>query len=443
MVYSLSPDLGGAIPRAGTLVPARRGIRRHAGRFARHVPGPVRTRRCPGRILVGRGRRVPDPATGAARRAAGAHRHGQGLDRRRRVERRAPVQQWPALQGPLPVGRRPLADRPLAGAGVVEPDGFPGGAGCGADDRGVVCGLEHTGLICRPRVRDSDQCSTPGQHAKHRLLRRPRAQHRQGSRLAAWARASWPSPRRLHTIRHERREADFEINAITHEGRRTGRSNAAYDLPSTFTHEFRPLASTPARAALTSVMTIAVRGSDASCLVRAPVRLGPFIAAHGTHRAGGGRPGKPLSSRSSARSRGKSADQAFGAEQIRADIVPARRQQHAGSARAAPSRDAARGHLGDRPTGSDGATTVRLERLPPGLYRIEATVDGQAACDRLTSCGRRAPGGPGPGTFVSRASCRSRFPGGLRGNVRFTLPQSRHLKLVNTTCAARRGGSSP
>jgi hypothetical protein len=83
---------------------------------------------------------------------------------------------------------------------------------------------------------------------------------------------------------------------------------------------------------------------------------------------------------------------------------------------------------GDRPTGSDGATTVRFERLPPGLYRIEVTVDGQLVRPVPIVRVGEVPEAAAPALSFAGVTPQP-LPAGVRGNLRFTLPQSTHLKL--------------
>ena len=119
----------------------------------------------------------------------------------------------------------------------------------------------------------------------------------------------------------------------------------------------------------------------------------------------------------------------LGAEQIRADIVPL-----AGNSMPAPLEPQLAvmplvATYGDRPTGSDGATTVRFERLPPGLYRIEVTVDGQLVRPVPVVCpasSRR----PRPRCFRLRGRhAAATPPRACAGKCVSTLPQSTHLKL--------------
>ena len=178
---------------------ARRALRRDAGRLAGHVPGTVRARRRAGRVVVRRGHRVPHPATGPARRAPGPQRHGEGVDRRRRLERRRSVHERPALPRPLPVGGDRWPNGAPADARVAQPRGLPGRRRRGADARRLVRRLEHARVVRAARVRGADQRRgrTPrgGRPARGR-----RAQH---GALADDAgrtrRASSPSPGRSST----------------------------------------------------------------------------------------------------------------------------------------------------------------------------------------------------------------------------------------------------
>jgi hypothetical protein len=434
-VESVDPELSGASPDQGTIVTvrgARFGAVQGASRvtfqgFFERIDAPVVSWaddvilcRVPAPGLLG----VPQVLTGTVKvwTPEGGWSDGDPFTGGPRFR---VLYQWAGdawRPGNLPV------------AVYVNPQGFPWGAATGP----VVAGA-------------LERWNVPGSYAKffYRGLTQAEAgPHRaNGARSGddrntvrwrtpwphnpAWLAVTWS---RIDTLTYERQETDLEVNgehyrwSLDAEGERD-----AWDLPSTLAHEFGHWMRLGHTQSIASVMLpffgpgerrrdLSVSdGYGASWIypsygtIEAPAAVADGSAVEVRVRArdreGRARPGL-VASAIVVRARPLSPGAA-----LPGPIDPALTTAPVVIAPAEASTDV------------DGWTTVRLTGLPAGNYRIEASVDDALVRPAPLVTVGTPPAQAGPALALAGVSPQP-LSGGVRGVVRFSLPQSTHVELA-------------
>ncbi len=436
-VDSVDPGLSGASPDQATIVTLR-GARFGAeqgdarvtfqGLFAR-IDAPVISWaddvircRVPAPGLLG----VPQVLTGALKvwTAAGGWSDGDPFvgGPRFRVLYQWAGDAWRPGNLPVPV--------------YVNPEGFPWGAAVGPV---VAAALE--------------RWNVPGSYA--RLFYRGLTQAEAGPHRANGARSgddrntvrwrtTWPhNPAwlavtwsRIDTLTYERQETDLEINgehyrwSLHAEG-----EHDAWDLPSTLAHEFGHWLRLGHTQSIASVMLPFFGAGDLRRDLSPSDTYGAswIYPAYGTIEAPAAvASGAALDLRMRARDREGRERPGLAAERIVVQVLPI--GSGAGAVPPGPLDSA----LGTPPTATvtaatdasaDGWTSARVPGLADGAYRIEVLVDGSLVRPAPLLTVGAPPAIAVPGLSLAGVSPQP-LTGGVRGLVRFSLPQPAHVELV-------------
>ncbi|MEO6462811.1 MAG: matrixin family metalloprotease, partial [Candidatus Eisenbacteria bacterium] len=316
----------------------------------------------------------------------------------------------------------------------LNPDGFPWGAAAGP----VV-------------ARALERWNVPGSYA--RLVYRGLTQAEAGPHRANGARSgddrntvrwrtSWPhNPAwlavtwsRIDTVTYERQETDLEINGDQYRwSLDAAGEHGAWDLPSTLAHEFGHWLRLGHTQSIASVMLPSFGAGDlrrdlspsdgfgASWIYPAYGTIeAPTAVASGTaldlrvrvrDREGRERPGLPA------------ADVVVRALPLVAGATPP------GPLDPALGMPSAATISADAAADAEGWTTARLAGLADGAYRIEVFVEGSLVRPvPLLTVG--VPPAIGTPALALAGVSPQPLPGGVRGTVRFTLPQAAHVELA-------------
>ncbi len=432
-VQSLTPDLGGATPGIGTLVTVRgahfgatQGDSRvtFQGLFER-VDAPVVSWsddvvecRIPRPGLLG----VPQVLTGTVKvwTAAGGWSDGHQFNNgpRFRVLYQWAGDRWPNERLPVRVW--------------LNPEGFPGGAGAarmvaasfaGWNTAGSYARLEYAGLT-HAEAGPHDATGMRSGDGRNTVRWRTVWPYDPGILATTWS--------LIDTLTYERREVDVEINGADHRWTTADEGDLdAFDLPSTLTHEFGHWLRLGHTQLVASVMRSVVAPGQRRREVSAADRFGAsFIhPSYGTLTVPAPIAGDaPLMLTVIARDRKGDLQPGLAAERIRAYLMPLDGTTMPSPLDSALAVTPLEVVFGDRPTDGDGATTVRFEHVPRGLYRIEVTVDGELVRPVPVVRAGDAPIVPVP-TLAFAGVTPQPLAAGMRGIVRFSLPQSTQLKL--------------
>jgi len=433
-VAAMIPDLAGATPEPGTLVTvhgagfgAAQGDSRvtFQGLFER-VDAPVVAWaddviecRVPSPGLRG----TPQVLTGTIKvwTAAGGWSDGDPFmgGPRFRVLYQWAGDRWPHARLPVRVS--------------LNPEGFPGGAGAAPMVTASFTGWNTPGSYARLEFAGLTQAEA-GPHD----VSGERAGD--GRNTVRW-RTTWPHPSgwlavtwsRIDTLTYEREEVDTEINGADYAWTLDPETNPnAYDLPSTLAHEFGHWLRLGHTQAVASVMRSTVAPGQTRREVSVSDRFGAsFIhPSYGTIMVPAAiDEGGSLEIEILARDREGDPQAGLGAERVGAYLVPLD-----GITPSPSPLDSALAVLpiaavhGDRPTDGEGRTTARFERVPRGLYRVEVEVDDQLVRPVPVVRAGEAPRAPAPLPALTGVTPQP-LAAGVRGRVRFSLPQSAHVQL--------------
>jgi len=315
----------------------------------------------------------------------------------------------------------------------LNPEGFPGGAGgapmlaasfAGWNTAGSYARLEYAGLTNAEAGPHEDDGLRSGD-GRNTVRWRATWPHAPGILAVTWS--------LIDTLTYARREVDVEINGADYKWTTADEGDLdAYDLPSTLAHEFGHWLRLGHTQLVASVMRSVVAPGQRRREVSAADRFGAsFIhPSYGTITAPAAiDAGAPLELELVARDRQGDPRAGLGADRIRAYLVPL----DGADPLPAPLDSALKVEpleivYGDRPTDGDGRTTARFESVPRGLYRLEVTVDGELVRPVSVVRAGAAPLADAPRLALAGVTPQP-LAAGVRGIVRFALPQSTHLKL--------------
>jgi len=432
-VQSLTPDLGGATPGVGTLVTVRgahfgatQGDSRitFQGLFER-VDAPVvswsdEVIEC--RVPQPGLRGAPQVLTGTVKvwTAVGGWSDGHQFNNgpRFRVLYQWAGDRWPTARLPVRVW--------------LNPEGLPGGAGAasmvaasfaGWNTAGSYARLEYAGLT-HAEAGPHEATGMRSGDGRNTVRWRTVWPHDPGILAVTWS--------LIDTLTLERREVDIEINGADHAWTTADEGDLdAYDLPSTLTHEFGHWLRLGHTQLVASVMRSVAAPGQRRREVSASDRFGAsFIhPSYGTLNAPTAiAEDAPLTLSVIARDREGELQPGVAADRIRAYLVPLDGVTLPSPLDSTLAVKPIEVVFADQPTDGDGATTLRFESVPRGLYRIEVTVDGQLVRPVPVVRAGDAPVVPAP-VFAFAGVTPQPLAAGVRGVVHFSLPQSTQLKL--------------